>query len=142
MDTQFLSQAGAQVAAAAAQTRLANSVLHLFKSSFTPNPTSVLTDYLAAECDFDNYGSGTIAAWGAPVLAPGNGWMTFAPTQVFTWVHVAADVTNSVGGTFLVDAGGNLIDVVIFGTPIPMSGPGQAVIVTPVEVFPTTPSVG
>ena len=139
-NTTFLSQAGALVQAAERQAFLANSVLHLFKFGFTPTPSTTLVDLLANECDFDNYAPKTIAAWGAPVLAPGSGWMTFAPTQVWVWAHVAADVANVVGGTFLVDANGDLADVVIFDPAKNMQGPGQSVIETPVEVFPTTPA--
>ena len=51
------------------QTALVNSVLHLFKSSFTPTPANVLADYTAAEADYDSYNPITIAAWQNPILA-------------------------------------------------------------------------
>ena len=67
MPVQFLSLAGSEVFAAAAQTRNANSVLHLFKSAFVPNPGSTLTDLTANECDFDGYASITLVTWENPV---------------------------------------------------------------------------
>lgn len=141
MSSQFLSQEGSQVQATARKAALANSVLHLFKYGFNPSPSTTLTQLLAQECDFDSYAPATIATWDGPVLAPGSGWMIFSPQQVFIWAHVTDDVTNVVGGWFLVDAGGALADVQIFDAPgQPMQGPGQSVIQVCVEVFPTTPS--
>ena len=62
-DTNALSEAGALIQSTANQARMAASVMHLFKSSFVPTPTSPLSDYLAAECDFDGYAPLTIATW-------------------------------------------------------------------------------
>ena len=134
-DTNALSEAGALIQSTANQARMAACVMHLFKSSFTPTPTSSLSDYLAAECDFDGYAPLTIATWAAPVLA-GAAWATFAPTQTFRWTHVSLDVGNQVGGHFLVTSGGDLMDYSIYDPQIPAQGPGQAVIKTPVEVTP------
>lgn len=136
--SQFRSLAGALVEAAAAQTRLVNSVLHQFKSPFAPTPSTTLVELLAQECNYDGYAPAALAAWNAPVLAPDSGYMIYGPQVTFVWAHVAADVGNSVGGTFLVDAAGNLIDVVIYPVAVPMSGPAQADIVTPVELFPAS----
>lgn len=134
-DQSYLSLAGAQVIAEERQAALANSVMHLWQyGELTPSVTTTLAMFQAAECDFDNYAPKTIAAWANPVLA-GEGWMTYAPTQTFTWEHVADDVGNSVGGHFLVSAGGDLLDYAIYDPPIPAQGPGQAVIKTPVEVI-------
>lgn len=134
-DFNGLSESGALIQSAANKTRMAASVMHLFKYGFIPTPTSTLADFLANECDFDGYAAATIATWGDPVLA-GQAWATFAPTQIFRWAHVSADVGNQVGGHFLVTSGGDLMDYSIYDPSIPAQGPGQAVVKTPVEVTP------
>lgn len=138
---QFLSQAGALVQATERQAFLAASEMRLFKFPFQPAPATTLVALLAEECDFDGYAPAAIATWNAPVLAPGSGYMIYGPQITFTWAHVADDVGNSVGGYFIIDSNGDLADVVVYGDPKPMTGPGQAVIEVPVEIFPTTPSV-
>lgn len=134
-DISYLSITGAFVEADAAKTRMANAVCKLFKQGFVPSPTSTKADFEANECDFDGYASKTIATWSTPVLA-GTGYMTYAPTQTFAWSHVADDVGNAVGGYWLQTAGGDLISYTAFDPARPAQGPGQAVIVTPVLVFP------
>lgn len=134
-DQSAISLSGALVEATAAQTRMAASVMKLFKAGFLPSPTSVVADFNAQECDFDGYASKTIATWAAPVLA-GTGYMTYAPAQTFTWSHVADDVGNQVGGHWIETAGGDLIGYTVYDPTIPCQGPGQAVIKTPVLVYP------
>jgi hypothetical protein len=134
-DQSYLALSGALLEAQEAQASLANSVLHLFKSDFTPQPTSTLSDFLTAECDFDGYEPLTITAWEDPVLA-GVGWAIYAPTQTFRWSHDTDDVGNIVGGHFLVTAGGVLKDYTSYDPQLAMTGPGMAIIKTPVEVFP------
>jgi hypothetical protein len=134
-DANYVSSQSAATQAAAAVTRMANCVMHLFKSSFSPVPTSPLADFTDAECDFDGYAAITIATWHAAVLA-GAAWAIYAPTQTFLWTHVSADVSNSVGGFYLVLAGGALDDFTIFDPAETMAGPGQAVIRTPSKLFP------
>jgi hypothetical protein len=134
-DASYLSLNGAKIIATANQTRMALSVMHLFKAGWVPTPSSTKADFDAHECDFDGYAPNTITAWAAPVLA-GQAWATYAPTQTFRWVHDTDDVGNQVGGHYLVTAGGELIDYSIYDPTIPMQGPGQAVIKTPIEVTP------
>lgn len=134
-DVNGLSLAGALIQSSANKTRMAASVLHLFKFGFVPTPTTPLATYLANECDFDGYAPLTIATWNDPVLA-GQAWATFAPTQTFRWAHDTDDVGNQVGGHFLVTSGGDLMDYSIYDPSIPMQGTGQAVIKTPVEITP------
>lgn len=132
-----LSLNGAKVIATANQARLANSVLHLFKQdpAFNPTITTPLADFNAFEADFDGYAAATIAAWGAPVLL-GAAWATYAPTQTFRWVLDTDAVGNSIGGWYLVTAGGELMDFGIYDPPLPITGAGQAIIVTPIEITP------
>lgn len=134
-DESYLSLSGALVIATARQAALANSVMHLFKyGEWAPSVTSTLADFLLREADFASYVPKTIAAWAAPVLA-GAGYMTYAPTQTFAWAAAGDNVGNSIGGHFIVSAGGDLIDYAIYDPPVPCQGPGQAVIKTPVEVI-------
>ncbi|MCE5292094.1 MAG: hypothetical protein LLG14_23025 [Nocardiaceae bacterium] len=125
---------GAYIEAAAGKTRLANSVLRLFKAGFTPSPTTPLSAFVEQECDFDGYAAKTIAAWGDPVLA-GQGYAIYAPTQTFLWAHVADDVGNQVGGAFLVTSGGDLYSYTVFDPTRPAQGPYQAIITTPTQVY-------
>jgi len=128
-----LSLSGALVESTANKTRLANSVVHLFKSEFLPSPTSDKAAFLAAEADFDGYAPITIAAWLDPVLF-GQGYATPAPTQYFRWEHDTDDVGNSIGGAFVVSAAGDLILYTTFDPFVSVSGPGQAVVTTPIYV--------
>lgn len=137
MAVQFTSLAGCKVEAGLQKTNLINSVAHLFKAGASPTPSTVLADLTARECDFDGYTAKTIAAWTGPFLAPGTpGYMLIAPTQ--EWVYttpVGTPVPNSVMGYYLVDAGGHLIDVVIFDSLINMSVVDQVIAYTPAELF-------
>ena len=132
-----LSLNGAKVIATANQARLAASVLHLFKQNpaFNPTITTTLAEFNANEADFDGYATKTIATWGTPVLL-GAAWATYAPTQTFLWELDTDAVGNAIGGWYLVTSGGELMDYGIYDPPIPVSGEGQAVIVTPIEITP------
>lgn len=133
-DVSALSMTGARVEAVAGKALLANSVLHLFKDSLTPTPTTTLAQFLAAECDYDGYVPKTIVAWSDPVLA-GAAYVIYAPTQTFPWVFAAGE-GNQVGGTFLVTAAGDQYQYTQFGPTRPCMGPDQAIINTPADVFP------
>jgi hypothetical protein len=135
-DSSALSLSGARAEAAAGKTRLAASVLHLFKADgFVPTPTSVLADFAAHEADFDGYAPLAIATWSDSVLA-GVGYAIYAPTQTFPWVLAVDAVGNQIGGWYLVTAGGVLIAYAIFDPSRPVMGPDQAVITTPTDVYP------
>lgn len=134
-DTSSLSLSGARIEAVAGKARLANSVLHCFQAGWVPGPTNVLADFLAHEADFDGYTPKTVATWSDPVLA-GSGYAIYAPTQTFPWSHVADDVGNQIGGTFLVTSGGDLYQYTIYDPTRSVQGPDQAVVTTPTDVFP------
>jgi len=139
-NTQFSSLEGVKADANLVQTSLVNSKARLFKQGFLPNPSTVAADYAAQECDFDNYAEKTIAAWGEPVLATdASGYMILAPTQTWIWEFDTDAVENIVGGYWIELAGGTVVAAVIFGTPVPMQGPDQATVVTPVMVWATGP---
>lgn len=130
-----LSLNGAQIISTANQARMANSVCRLFKQGFYPAPTSTLADFAAHEADFAGYAPQTMAAWQAPVLF-GQGWATYAPTQTFRWTAGGDNLGNMIAGAFTVTAGGQLVDYIIFDQAVSVTGPGQAVIVTPLEITP------
>ncbi len=130
---QALSITGANAIAAANKTRNAMSVLHLFKSPFLPSPTTALAEFTSNECDYDGYAAITLTVWNDPILL-GLGWATMGPTSTFRWEHDTADVGNSVGGWYLVTAGGVLIAYSVFDPPQSMTGPGQAIVTTPIQI--------
>lgn len=134
-DASFVSQQGAFDAAVAAQTALENAVMHLFiAGEITPTPLSTAADFLAAEANFDGYAPATIATWAAPVLA-GSAWAIYAPTQTFRYTFSAGAV-NSIGGYFIITAGGDLLGYTTFNPAENAASPGQAIIRTPVNVYP------
>lgn len=134
-DSSALSLTGAFVEADAAKTRMAMSVMSLFQYGFVPTPTSIKADFELHECDFDGYEPATIATFATPILA-GVGYATYGPTQTFPWTLDTDAVGNQVGGFWLETAGGVLIGYTIFDPSIPAQGPGQAVVKTPILVFP------
>jgi hypothetical protein len=133
-DTSFVSQQGAYDVALLVQTQLANCTMHLFQPGFTPTPTTPLSTFQNFEANFDGYAAATIVTWSAPVLA-GTAWAIYAPTQTFRWTF-ATGVTNMVAGYWIQTAGGDLKDYTLFNPAESAAGPGQAIIRTPVEVFP------
>lgn len=137
MSTQFVPVSGCQVSADEMKTELASSVLHLFKSSFTPTPSNVLADYTAAEADYDAYAAITITAWQNPILAPGTGYMILSGLQQFNVGGTDPTVGNVIGGCYLVDAAGAIRLAVIFTNPIPMEMAGQGIPITLTMLFPT-----
>jgi hypothetical protein len=133
-DTTFVSSQQALDAAILAQTQLADSVMHLFQSTFTPTPTTPLSSFQAAEATFDSYAPATIAAWSEIVLA-GAAYALFAPTQTFEWVYVSG-INNTIGGYWIQLAGGDLNMFVIFNPGESVAGPYQAIVRTPLQIFP------
>lgn len=119
------------------QTALALSVLHLFKSSFVPDPSNILADYTAAEADYDAYAAKTLTAWNEPILAPGSGYMILSPLAQFDVGVTDPAVGNVIGGCYLVDAAGKLRLTVIFTQPIPMEMAGQGIPINLTMFFPT-----
>lgn len=134
-DFSALSLTGAKLEAAAGKTRLALSVLHLFKAGFVPTPTTVKADFEANECDYDGYAPLTITAWSDPVLA-GVGYAIYAPTQTFPWVLDTDAIGNQAGGAWLETAAGVVYQYTIFDPTRPIQGPDQAIITTPTDVYP------
>lgn len=128
---------GAKATAALKQTGLANSNAKLFKDGFVPSVTTPAADFAANECDFDDYAPVAIVAWNAPSLASVPGYNIDAP--MVRWVCAADQVvSNMVGGLWIENAGGDILDFVIFDTPIPMQLADQVVEWVPAEFFPAS----
>lgn len=137
MATSFYPLSGCLQSAAEMRAALANSVLHLFQESLSPNPSTPLSEYTAAEADYDGYAAVTISAWNAPILAPGSGYMIGSPLVQFVWTLDTDAVGNVIKGCYLVDSGGKLRLTVIFTELVPMELAGQGIPVNLVWFFPT-----
>ncbi len=134
-DQSYVSITGALLEAQAAQAANENCVVHLFQNTLSPTPQTTLEEFAAAEATFDGYAPITVPTWSAPVLA-GVGFAIYAPTLTWTWEFASAGTTNTIAGYYLVTAAGVLKEYSVFGTPVYLGAPYQAVIKTPVEVYP------
>lgn len=138
MSVQFIPLAGCLANALQMQTALAESVLHLFQSTFVPTPSNVLADYTTAEATYTGYTAATMTAWLAPLLAPGTGFMINSPEVQFSTGDTDPDVPNLIGGCYLVDAEGALRLTVIFASPAPFELAYQGIPISLVWLFPTS----
>lgn len=132
-NTTFLSLSGAATVATARKTALAECVLHLFQSPLIPVVTTTLAALEAVEATFDGYAAITIVAWTGPYLGPGTSWMILGGQPTFVWTF-ATGVGNTIGGTYIVDAAGNLQAVTVLNPTVPMQGAGQSLICNPFDV--------
>ncbi len=137
MSVQVIPLAGCLVDATAWRTSMANSKVHLFKSSFTPTASSPLADFTANEADYDDYAEQTITAWLAPILSSGSGYMVTSPLVQFTTGDTDPVVGNIIGGAYIVDANTKLRMYVVFTQPIPMQVAGQGIPVSLTAFFNT-----
>lgn len=118
------------------QTAYAASVLHLFKAALVPTSSTTKAEFTADECDFDDYVTKALAAWNAPILAPGSGYEIVSP--LVQWACAADQVvSNDVGGCWMEDAGGIVRMCVVFDTPLPMALADQGIPLSLVDFFPT-----
>jgi hypothetical protein len=137
VSTQFFPLEGCYTSAKAMQTALAAGILHLFKSTFVPEPATPLASYNTAEANYDAYAAIALTPWFNPILAPGTGYMIGSPEVQFEVGVTDPAVGNIIGGCYLVDAGGKLRLTVIFTEPIPMQLAGQGIPINLVWLFPT-----
>lgn len=121
--------------AATLRTELALSVLKLFKEGLVPTPATVVADLDAAEADFDDYAAETITAWLAPGGSPFGGAQITSPTEQFT-CSVDQVVPNSIGGYWIENAGGDVVLIRQFDTPVAMVVAGDFVQVAATIVIP------
>lgn len=137
MSVQFIPLAGCLQNALEMQTALAASMCHLFVSTFTPDPSSPLSDYTAAEATYDDYAAIEFTTWLPPILAPGTGFMIQSPEIQFRTGTTDPMVPNLIGGLYVVDSGGFLRITVIFTAPVPMQLAYQGIPINLVYLFPT-----
>lgn len=137
MSVQVIPLAGCLVDATAWRTSMANSDVHLFKSDFTPSASSSLADFTANEADYTGYEELTIAAWLAPILSSGSGYMVTSPLVQFTTGDTDPTEGNIIGGAYIVDAAAKLRMYVVFTQPIPMQVAGQGIPVSLTAFFNT-----
>jgi hypothetical protein len=134
---QFIPLAGCLANATQQQTAFALSVLHLFKSTFVPDPSTPLAAYTTAEADYTGYTALVMIAWFPPILSPGSGFMIQSPEVQFTTGAADPTVPNIIGGCYLLDAGGAIRITIIFTAPIPMQLAHQGIPINIVYLFPT-----
>lgn len=121
------------------QTAYALMEVHLYKSSLVPTPATTLADLNGAEADYDGYAMETMTAFFDPIFAPGSGYMIQSPEVQFAYVDAVGHVGNTVGGAYLVDAGGALRMILALApseyVSFAINGDGWAFNVA--DVFPT-----
>jgi uncharacterized protein (DUF697 family) len=135
--SQFFPLSGCLVTATAMQAAMAASMCRLFQSTFTPDASNVLADYVAAEATYSGYDALEFTTWFAPILAPGTGYMIGSPIVQFAFTASPGTPTNIIGGCFVVDSAANLRIAIIFDQPIPMQMAGQGIPLNIVWLFPT-----
>jgi hypothetical protein len=139
---QFITPfSGARRNAVEMQTDLANAVAHLFKFGLSPSVSTLKSELEANECDFTDYTTKVIASWTGPTLAPVSGYQLNG--GLLQWIVVTPTVTNNVGGAWIEDAAGNVIQIIQFDDPgIPMTVVDDQVTIPPVQFFPTSSVAG
>lgn len=135
MPAPFFPNSYVQTDAADKQTALALSVVKLFKAGFVPTVNTVVAELDAEECDYTTYAPETITAWLTPVSSPLGGKQISAPTVQFELAADAA-VPNNVGGYWIELAGGDVVLIRQFDTPVPMVSAGDFVQISPTIVVP------
>jgi len=138
VSTIFYPLEGCLANAAERRTALAASEIKLFQDTLpAPSPSTPLTDYDTNEADFSGYAAEAVATWSAPIFAPGTGYMISSTLVQFDFDSGMGSVANNISGCYLVDAGGDLRQVVIFTDPVPISTDGQGVQFYLTQLFPT-----
>lgn len=137
MNTLLYTLLGAEFVAAAVRTALAAGHIKLFKSTLTPDPSTPLADFVAAEADFTGYAAIAVANWNVPILSDISGFQIGMPLVQFITANPTT-VGNEIGGWFYEDAA-NAVPVIfgIFGTSVPMEVPFAGIPLAPVLTFPT-----
>jgi len=112
-----LTKAARVAGLTAKRTALLAAVVKLFKSSFTPNESSVVADFDAAEADYVGYAAET-AVW-SPVGFDSSGEPLIISNSLnFQCTTDTAD--NTIGGMWMEIAAGDLYEYWIFPVPVSM----------------------
>lgn len=134
---QFYPNSSTIVIAGLVQDELALSKLRLFQEGFVPSIATTRAELVAAEADYTGYPAGgvEVTAWLDPILNPIGGASIDMPTEQFA-AAAPYTVGNTIGGYWIETAGGVLIVVGTFATPIPIGAAGQGFPMTLTLVFP------
>lgn len=135
---QFFPNGAAIAIATLVQSELALSKIRLFKTGFTPSPSTTLAELEAEEVAFTGYPAGgeTVTAFLDPVLNPLGGASIDWPTVQFASAspYTTSDVA---GGWWLEDATGTTVYAIgTFAAPIPIGGAGTGFPLSGSLVFP------
>jgi len=113
----------------------ATDLMHLYKSTFVPTPSSTTADYLANEVTFTGYAAqSTPGSWLPGLDVNGHGQMIYNGLIQFTQTGIV--LTDSAGGFFITDTTSTTLNLVdAFATPIPFNTNGNILLVKPVETL-------
>jgi hypothetical protein len=112
---------GAKELATLIKAGVANATVHLIK---VPAPSlgdaTVLADLTPAEATVDGYAAATVVAWTGPYQDPAGGSSIRSGEIDFSYTPAAPPVvdTNQIAGFWVQTAGGILLCVVLFDTPV------------------------
>jgi hypothetical protein len=113
----------------AERTRLLAAKMKLYQSTFNPDPTNVVADFVAAEATFTGYAAVTIV-WNAVGVDQDGGYSAIGSNCFFQATD--AVTPNTIGGCWIEDSAGALKEFIPFGTPVPMSAALDALSVIPI----------
>lgn len=122
----FYPNSGSVWLAGEVGTLLANSEMHLFQSSIVPDVNTVLADLVAEEADFSGYALIALVAFGDAYLVPAGGAAVNSPAVQFN-TDDPTTIQNTIGGAWIETAGGDLVMIDVFPTPIAMDAPFKAI---------------
>jgi len=130
---QFITPfSGARNIADLVKTDSVNAIISLFKFGFNPTVSTLKAELEANECDFDDYVTKVIAAWTGPTLAPSPGYQLNG--GLVQWIVLTNVVTNIVGGYWIENAGGEVLQIVKFDDPgVTMASVDDQVTLPPVQ---------
>jgi hypothetical protein len=110
---------GAKELATLIKAGLAGATVHLLKAPAPPiDDATVLAALTADEADVDGYAAATVAAWIGPYQDPDGGSSIRSGELDFNYVPVPLVNNNSIAGFWIQTAGGILVAIVIFDTPV------------------------
>lgn len=133
----WIPMTAARDRADAAQTAAAGGSLKLYQDTLTPDGNTVLADYDANEADYDDYAAIVVAAWFAPILVTGGGYIVTMPPQQFAQGNTDPVVPNTIRGAYYVSAGGDLMYAIRFDTDVPIAAANAGLIAEIVDVYAT-----
>lgn len=107
---------------------LAAAVVHLYKNDLVPTPNTILADLISA--DYSGYATKVLGTAGAPIINSDGAAQVVYPSQ--QWQHSSGATANTIYGAYVLDAGGALLYVERFGTPVNMTDATDGFIYVPV----------